>query len=181
MVQLGALLSPALVDRPASRGGLEMHATNPRSGLNGCFRLRRARAWPRCRRSSGVRNLRRSAALSEDADATSTTSVSADNGLGSEGRLVVYMCSTCAVHVQYEGERYAPINYSYTSLTVLGSDAEVAWLFASSGFLLLVLLMRCFWSYSGPGPPAPCGLLPVAPFEDCTAAPRSLGSRPYTR
>jgi hypothetical protein len=38
-----------------------------------------------------VRNLRRSAALSEDADATSTTSVSADNGLGSEGRLVVHV------------------------------------------------------------------------------------------
>lgn len=33
----------------------------------------------------------RSAALSEDADATSTTSVSADNGLGSEGRLVVHV------------------------------------------------------------------------------------------
>lgn len=92
LVQLGALLSPALVDRPASRGGLEMHATNPRSGLNGCFRLRRARAWPRCRRSSGVRGISVGPrALSEDADATSTTSVSADNGLGSEGRLVVHV------------------------------------------------------------------------------------------
>jgi hypothetical protein len=93
LVQLGALLSPALVDRPASRGGLEMHATNLRSGLNGCFRLRRARAWPRCRRSSGVRNLRVGPPRSptEDADATSTTSVSADNGLGSEGRLVVHV------------------------------------------------------------------------------------------
>ena len=44
-----------------------------------------------------------------------------------------YMCSTCAVHVQYEGERYAP-NYSYTSLTVLAK---------SRGCLLH--LVFCFW------------------------------------
>jgi hypothetical protein len=45
-----------------------------------------------------------------------------------------YMCSTCAVHVQYEGERYAP-NYSYT-LTVLAK---------SRGSGCLLHLVFCFW------------------------------------
>jgi len=45
-----------------------------------------------------------------------------------------YMCSTCAVHVQYEGERYAP-NYSYT-LTVLAK---------SRGSGCLHHLVFCFW------------------------------------
>ena len=71
----------------------------------------------------------------EDADATSTTSHRCRPTTGSDPRDDLwYMCSTCAVHVQYEGERYA-LNYSYT-LTVLAK---------SRGCLLHLHLVFCFW------------------------------------
>ena len=66
-----------------------------------------------------------------------------------------YMCSTCAVHVQYEGERYAP-NYSYTSLTVLaqrwngmdGSRVVVCFIWFSASGSPYALLLVLLWSWA---------------------------------